>query len=211
MTGRWSEKRRCSYEQLRRGSLPLRLDRSAGLPLYAAAVMVAFRLRLVRALMDSRLLSALLMIGVFVTAPAVAEDRAGVESPAATRPSMLGEFFDPELKFAEGCGCYLRRADAAETDGLLFFGKLGDLKESGWICLDGKVVEVSKEKPHSTKVENDETVRVQSYRSADATVQVELIQQQLNEAEETGTYAGEITVSSSDRTETVQVTGTCGC
>jgi len=68
-----------------------------------------------------------------------------------------------------------------------------------------------KTKPHSTRVENNKSMRVQSYRSADVTVQVELTRQQVNEAEETATYTGEITVSVGGRRETVEVAGTCGC
>ena len=147
-------------------------------------------------------------MGVFTTPLAIAEDRS--DARVATR-SILSEFTDPELKVAEGCGCYMRRPGATESDGLLFFGKLGDQKESGWIALGGKLMEVLKAKPHSTRIENGKTVRTQSYRSDDVTVQVDLVQQQVNEAEETSTYIGEVTVSSDGRTETVQVAGSCGC
>lgn len=154
--------------------------------------------------MNGRLLSALLMFVALMASAAIADD-------GAAKGSLLSEFVDPELKFAEGCGCYMRRVGASESDGLLFFGKLGDQKESGWISLGGKLLEVLKEKPHSSRIENGKTVRTQSYRSSDVTVQVELREQQVNEAEETATYAGQITVCSGDRTETVQVAGSCGC
>lgn len=152
-------------------------------------------------------LLALLVPGAFAASMAIAEDRVDTTAPN----SMLSEFVDPELKFAEGCGCYVRRLGAAESDGLLFFGKLGDLKESGWIALRGKLMEVLKEKPDVSRIEKGKTVRTQSYRSSDVTVQLELTQRQANEAEETSAYTGEIKVLVADRAETVQITGTCGC
>lgn len=161
--------------------------------------------------MDSTLFSVLLIVTVLATPVSAAEDPVGAESHPAANHSMLSEFVDPEMKFAEGCGCYMRRRGATEGEGLLFFGKLGDQKESGWIALGGKLMEVLKEKPHSTRIENGKRVRTQSYRSSDVIVRVELIEQQVNEAEETATYTGEVTVSADGRTETVRVTGTCGC
>lgn len=157
----------------------------------------------------------LILLGALAAGRCHGQDPASSSATRApdlvTQRSPLEDFLDPELQFAEGCGCYLKRATAAARAELLFFGKLGDQKESGWVAFKGRVVEVPKEKPDTRSSENGREVRVKYYRSADLAIQVELLLSEAKEGEETATYTGELTVIADGLTQKIAVVGSCGC
>lgn len=163
----------------------------------------------------SRLL-AVILFGALAVPRSQGQDAAVSDSASAAPPpralakgSLLGDLLDPELKFAAGCGCYLKRSTAAGRSELVFFGKLGDQKGSGWIALESRVVEVPKEGPDFARVETGKIVQLKSYRSSEVAVRLELALPQVRE--ETATYTGKLSVVAGGVTETVAVSGFCGC